>query len=174
MCDRKSSRRHAGKRESSSRSSESGSRSAEGAAPEIPIVLPDGKEFRQLLAWVFGDDLQVDVTFAVPSWLPGDVGLHTRGRFLHAHGSRGWTAFTGNVSSLLTSLLQLRVVGAAQRSQHVYVNFAIQAGCLPSHCWRTFSLENLQEITLVGSQSGFSLILITSVCNHSLGVFIFL
>ncbi|XP_029691779.1 protein kinase, cAMP-dependent, catalytic, alpha, a isoform X2 [Takifugu rubripes] len=45
MCDRKSSRRHAGKRESSSRSSESGSRSADGAAPEIPIVLPDVKEF---------------------------------------------------------------------------------------------------------------------------------
>lgn len=45
MCDRKSSRRHAGKRESSSRSSESGSRSADGAAPEIPIVIPDGKEF---------------------------------------------------------------------------------------------------------------------------------
>lgn len=45
MCDRKSSRRHAGKRESSSRSSESGSRSADAAAPEVPIVLPDGKEF---------------------------------------------------------------------------------------------------------------------------------
>lgn len=44
MCDRKSSRRHAGKRESSSRSSESGSRSAD-AAPEVPIVIPDGKEF---------------------------------------------------------------------------------------------------------------------------------
>lgn len=44
MCDRKSSRRH-GKRESSSRSSESGSRSADGAAPEVPIVIPDGKEF---------------------------------------------------------------------------------------------------------------------------------
>lgn len=38
MCDRKSSRRHAGKRESSSRS-------ADGAAPEVPIVIPDGKEF---------------------------------------------------------------------------------------------------------------------------------
>lgn len=46
MCDRKSSRRHAGKRESSSRSSESGSRSTDAAAPELPIVLPDGKEFR--------------------------------------------------------------------------------------------------------------------------------
>lgn len=46
MCDRKSSRRHAGKRESSSRSSESGSRSADGATPEVPIVIPDGKEFR--------------------------------------------------------------------------------------------------------------------------------
>lgn len=44
MCDRKSSRRHAGKRESS-RSSESGSRSADAAAPEVPIVIPDGKEF---------------------------------------------------------------------------------------------------------------------------------
>lgn len=43
MCDRKSSRRH-GKRESSSRSSESGSRSADGGAPEVPIVIPDGKE----------------------------------------------------------------------------------------------------------------------------------
>lgn len=43
MCDRKSSRRH-GKRESSSRSSESGSRSADGGAPEVPIVVPDGKE----------------------------------------------------------------------------------------------------------------------------------
>lgn len=48
MCDRKSSRRHAGKRESSSRSSESGSRSADGAAQEVPIVIPDGKEFREL------------------------------------------------------------------------------------------------------------------------------
>lgn len=46
MCDRKSSRRHAGKRESSSRSSESGSRSADGPAPETPIVIPDGKEFK--------------------------------------------------------------------------------------------------------------------------------
>lgn len=45
MCDRKTSRRHAGKRESSSRSSESGSRPADGAAPEISIVIPDGKEF---------------------------------------------------------------------------------------------------------------------------------
>lgn len=45
MCDRKSSRKHAGKRESSSRSSESGSRSADAAAPEVPIVIPDGKEF---------------------------------------------------------------------------------------------------------------------------------
>ncbi|KAA8585206.1 hypothetical protein FQN60_003900 [Etheostoma spectabile] len=45
MCDRKSSRRHAGKRESSSRSSESGSRSADAAAPEAPIVIPDVKEF---------------------------------------------------------------------------------------------------------------------------------
>lgn len=47
MCDRKSSRRHAGKRESSSRTSESGSRSADGAALEIPVVIPDGKEFRR-------------------------------------------------------------------------------------------------------------------------------
>lgn len=46
MCDRKSSRRHAGKRESSQRSSESGSRSADAAAAaEVPIVIPDGKEF---------------------------------------------------------------------------------------------------------------------------------
>lgn len=47
MCDRKSSRRHAreGKKESSSRSSESGSRSADAAAAEVPIVIPDGKEF---------------------------------------------------------------------------------------------------------------------------------
>ena len=45
MCDRKSSRRHERKRESSSRSSESGSRSADGAALEVPIVIPDGKEF---------------------------------------------------------------------------------------------------------------------------------
>lgn len=58
MCDRKSSRRHAGKRESSSRSSESGSRSADGAAPEIPAVIPDGKQFRPLLARVFADDLR--------------------------------------------------------------------------------------------------------------------
>lgn len=57
MCDRKSSRRHASKRESSSRSSESGSRSAEAAAPEVPIVLPDGKEFQgtagSVFFWVF-------------------------------------------------------------------------------------------------------------------------
>lgn len=71
MCDRKSSRRHAGKRESSSRSSESGSRSADGAAPEIPIVLPDGKEFRQLLAWVCGADLQVDATVVTSVFIPG-------------------------------------------------------------------------------------------------------
>lgn len=45
MCDRKSSRRHERKRESSSRSSESGSRSADGATPEVPIVIPDGKDF---------------------------------------------------------------------------------------------------------------------------------
>lgn len=58
MCDRKSSRRH-GKRESSSRSSESGSRSADGAAPEVPIVIPDGKEFAAPGAeWgSFGDHL---------------------------------------------------------------------------------------------------------------------
>lgn len=54
MCDRKSSRRHAGKRESSSRSSESGSRSADAAAPEVPIVLPDGKEFEATEESVFG------------------------------------------------------------------------------------------------------------------------
>lgn len=84
MCDRKSSRRHAGKRESSSRSSESGSRSADGAAPETPIVLPDGKELRQRLAWVCGHDLQEDVTAAAPPRLPGDICLHTRGTFLHA------------------------------------------------------------------------------------------
>lgn len=46
MCDRKSSRKHAGKRESSSRSNESGSRSADAAAPEVPIVIPDGKDIR--------------------------------------------------------------------------------------------------------------------------------
>lgn len=59
MCDRKSSRRH-GKRESSSRSSESGSRTADGAAPEVPIVIPDGKEFAEL-EWtgVFSSDLQL-------------------------------------------------------------------------------------------------------------------
>lgn len=44
MCDRKSSRRHAGKRESSSRSSESGLRQTDAAATEVPIALPDGKE----------------------------------------------------------------------------------------------------------------------------------
>lgn len=43
MCDRKSSRRH-GKRESSS-----SSRSADGTAPEVAIVVPDGKESA---AWV--------------------------------------------------------------------------------------------------------------------------
>lgn len=64
MCDRKSSRRHAGKRESSSRSSESGSRSADGAAPEVPIVIPDGKEFRELGCWVFVDHLQLHVAMA--------------------------------------------------------------------------------------------------------------
>lgn len=59
MCDRKSSRRH-GKRESSSRSSESGSRSADGAAPEVPIVIPDGKEFAaRESSGVFGNHLQL-------------------------------------------------------------------------------------------------------------------
>lgn len=63
MCDRKSSRRHAGKKESSSRSSESGSRSAEVAVPEVPIVLPDGKEFEARMhdVGIFAYYLQIPV-----------------------------------------------------------------------------------------------------------------
>lgn len=77
MCDRKSSRRHAGKRESSSRTSESGSRSADGAAPEIPIVIPDGKEFRTLLG-LFVEELQVDEATAASSLLLSGIFLHTK------------------------------------------------------------------------------------------------
>lgn len=153
MCDRKSSRRHAGKRESSSRTSESGSRSADGAAPEIPIVIPDGKEFRKLLDWVFVDDLPVDETIAASSLLLWDVVLHTSDRLLHAELS--WAAFTGNVSSLLTIMLHLLVVGAAALSTCLCE--LCHLGCLPSHCWSGLSLENSQEFTLVGSWSGFFL-----------------
>lgn len=61
MCDRKSSRRHAGKRESSSRASEPGLRSADGATPEVPIVIPDGKEFRESMCRGFVYYLQLHV-----------------------------------------------------------------------------------------------------------------
>lgn len=61
MCDRKSSRRHAGMRESSSRASEPGLRSADGATPEVPIVIPDGKEFRESMCRGFVYYLQLHV-----------------------------------------------------------------------------------------------------------------
>ena len=72
MCDRKSSRRHAGKRESSSRASESGLRSADGATPEVPIVIPDGKEFRESMCRGFVYYLQLHVAMAAKPLTSGE------------------------------------------------------------------------------------------------------
>lgn len=115
MCDRKSSRRHAGKRESSSRSSESGSRSADGAAPEIPIVIPDGKEAAglSLYRWLAGRCNRCNLVITAVR-RPSSYQRHAltcMAQFVHWR--EGWATFTGNVSSLLTSLLQLLDVGAA-------------------------------------------------------------
>lgn len=133
MCDRKSSRRHAGKRESSSRTSESGSRSADGAAPEIPIVIPDGKDRRKsLCGWAAGrrNCCCRETSFFIPA-----TGCYTSSS----------AAFTGNVSSPLTITLRSLLVGAA----------AALSTCLCELCHpRWLSPIPLLEQTVFGEFTG--------------------